>query len=359
MPSDGQSYVIFQRVGTLPVVASAFGSISTFYQRTKDSSSIVRFTLEKAETGVSAVAKTAAPVVNKLEKPICKLDDYACSKLDVIEEKYPIIKAAPNELISETYKAYGVVRKYGADKLGSFIPRVDPVLAYADKTVDYYMPAEESDIQEPKEKSDEIVKTKDRVAAISSKVRQRMFLRAMNQVKSVKKRSQDAVDRLTHTVNLIEYAKAFDGKVRHVWSEIQKDEETDKKEDEEKTEKKENETNTTSKVIEKRIIVTCRQIRRTVTWFSPTQFVPSSVYVPFEKTRKVTDDFVLSLLKTLRMDELPHKVIQNSKDGLVKVHENLSYVTDYVLHFIMIRKVRTEKKEPDEESSSKDSKKNC
>lgn len=103
MPSDGQSYAIFQRVGTLPVVASAFGSLSTFYQRSKDSSSIVRFTLEKAETGVSAVAKTAAPVVTKLERPIGKLDEYACSKLDVIEEKYPIIKAPPNEVIGTTF----------------------------------------------------------------------------------------------------------------------------------------------------------------------------------------------------------------------------------------------------------------
>lgn len=99
MKSEGQSFAIVQRVGTIPVVASAFGSLTTFYQRSKESSALMKFTLEKAETGVCVVAKTAAPVVTKLEKPIGKLDEYACSKLDAIEEKYPIIKAPAEEVL--------------------------------------------------------------------------------------------------------------------------------------------------------------------------------------------------------------------------------------------------------------------
>lgn len=195
------------------------------------------------------------------------------------------------QLITETFKAYGIVKQYGADKLGSFIPRVDPVLEYADKTVDYYMPPDESDKKdEGKDNLGENLKTRDRVVAISSKVRQRMFIRAMNQVKSVKKRSQDAVDRFTHTVNLIEYAKAFDGKLRYMWNEIQKNEEETEKDSEKESVSK-------VKVIENRVIVTCRQIRKTVNNFTPGQYVPSYIFMPFEKTKKITDDLVLSYLK--------------------------------------------------------------
>ncbi|CAD5125636.1 DgyrCDS13836 [Dimorphilus gyrociliatus] len=357
MKSEGQSFIIVQRVGTLPVVASAFGSLSTFYQRSKESSALVKFTLEKAETGMHVVAKTAAPVVTKLEKPIGRLDEYACSKLDVIEEKYPIIKAPAEEFISETY---GAVKQYGANKLGSFLPKVDPILDYADRTVDYYMPAvgdEKKEFEENKEEDEKDSGPTEKVVAISTKVRRRMFIQAMNQVRNVKRRSAEAIDRLKHTVNLIEYAKAVDGKVRYVWNEIQKNEEEVENDHREELN---NKPISNAETIEKRIIATARhltiQLKRTISSFSTVKVLPPAVSGRLSETRKLTDDFYWSLshvcnhahrssqaavnhcstiLKTFKLEDVPQKALENARLGLVKVQDNVNYITDYLLQLII------------------------
>merc|ERR1711860_476447 len=53
-----------------PVVASALQQVTGLYEKTKESNSLVKYTLETAESGVKVVTNTAMPVVNKFEKPI-------------------------------------------------------------------------------------------------------------------------------------------------------------------------------------------------------------------------------------------------------------------------------------------------
>lgn len=243
------------------------------------------------------------------------------------------------------------------------MPKVDPILDYADRTVDYYMPAEGEEKKEYEDKKEEIQEMAinsgpgKRVVAISTKVRRRMFVHAMNQVKNVKRRSQEAIDRLKHTVNLIEYAKAVDGKVRYVWNEIQKNEE---EVENDHVEELNNKPISNAETIEKRIIATARhltiQLKRTINSFSTVHVLPSAVsgYIP--ENGKLTDDFYWSLthicnhahrssqaavnhcsaiLKTFKLEDAPQKVLENARRSLTKIQENVNYITDYLLQLIV------------------------
>ena len=57
------------RMGQLPVVNSTIEQLAYYYTRTKDSNSLVRMTLQTAESGVKIMSYSAQPVIKKLEKP--------------------------------------------------------------------------------------------------------------------------------------------------------------------------------------------------------------------------------------------------------------------------------------------------
>lgn len=66
---DGVSESFVNKVSSLPVVASTMDQVSSMYNWTKESNSVVRYTLEAAEKSVAVAASTAKPVVTRLEKP--------------------------------------------------------------------------------------------------------------------------------------------------------------------------------------------------------------------------------------------------------------------------------------------------
>ena len=66
---DGASESFVNKVSSLPVVASTMDQVSSMYNWTKESNSVVRYTLEAAEKSVAVAASTAKPVVTRLEKP--------------------------------------------------------------------------------------------------------------------------------------------------------------------------------------------------------------------------------------------------------------------------------------------------
>lgn len=57
------------RVTQLPVVTASWNQLLSVYTHAKDSNRLLNYTLGKAETGVVGVAATAAPLINKFEKP--------------------------------------------------------------------------------------------------------------------------------------------------------------------------------------------------------------------------------------------------------------------------------------------------
>ena len=66
-PEGDQHFL--SRCTSCPVVVTAIEQVTGLYDKTKESNRLIKYTLEKAETGVKVAAQTAAPIVNKLEKP--------------------------------------------------------------------------------------------------------------------------------------------------------------------------------------------------------------------------------------------------------------------------------------------------
>jgi hypothetical protein len=67
------------RVTNYPIVLSALGQVTGFYEKTKDSNKFFKYTLETGESCLKTVSNSALPVVNKFEKP---------SKLNTAFEKH-------------------------------------------------------------------------------------------------------------------------------------------------------------------------------------------------------------------------------------------------------------------------------
>jgi len=115
------------RVCQLPLVTASWGQLAAIYSQAKESNRLLKFTLDKAEWGVAGVASTAAPLVNKLEKPITILDGIACGQLDKLQERYPIINKPADVWISKSQDMYG----------NSLLkPSVDKVLSVKDMGVE-------------------------------------------------------------------------------------------------------------------------------------------------------------------------------------------------------------------------------
>ena len=72
MPGESQEQFL-TRVSSLPVVTAALGQLCSFYSRTKESNSLLRYTFETAESGAKiALDKAqpwAQPALTRLEKP--------------------------------------------------------------------------------------------------------------------------------------------------------------------------------------------------------------------------------------------------------------------------------------------------
>lgn len=66
---DSNEVNVINRVAALPMVSSTLTQMTNAYNWSKDKNSLVKYTLEMAESGVSMAASTAQPVVNRLGGP--------------------------------------------------------------------------------------------------------------------------------------------------------------------------------------------------------------------------------------------------------------------------------------------------
>ncbi|XP_033324906.1 lipid storage droplets surface-binding protein 2 [Megalopta genalis] len=99
---------IFYRLLELPVVESALSKSAEQYTRVRDSNPVVHWILTTAESSLStatnmAVVPIAAPIARKLETPIQFVDHTLCFGLDKIEEKVPMVKEKPEQILENAY----------------------------------------------------------------------------------------------------------------------------------------------------------------------------------------------------------------------------------------------------------------
>ncbi|XP_063241010.1 lipid storage droplets surface-binding protein 2-like [Bacillus rossius redtenbacheri] len=103
---DGDSPVLtghestVSRLSKLPVVEQSISGASALYGKVKDSSSLVGWTLGKAESAVSKAVDVVTPVTSCL--PLKTVDSLLSKSLDFVESKVPAVKLPPQEVLSST-----------------------------------------------------------------------------------------------------------------------------------------------------------------------------------------------------------------------------------------------------------------
>lgn len=135
---------IINRVGSLPMVQSTWNQLGSIYGYTKQSNGFVKFGLETAESALKIGSNIAAPVIVRLEKPVSKLDDFAVSQLDKLEDKVPIITKDANGLYEATLKPsvdkISAATQYGRDTYNNVrevsVAKVNGVKQYTYDTVE-------------------------------------------------------------------------------------------------------------------------------------------------------------------------------------------------------------------------------
>ncbi|XP_029464709.1 perilipin-2-like [Rhinatrema bivittatum] len=246
------------RVANLPLVSSTCDMVSSAYVSTKENHPYLKSVCEVAEKGVKTITNVALtstkPIIQKLEPQIALANNCACIGLDKIEEKLPFLQQPTDKLVANAtgmvvgakeavagtvmgakdtvaHAITGVVDKAkGAAQesmemtkavvtgsinsvLGSPMVQVvstgvDAALSKTEALVDQYLPVTEGEAaKEVTRAGTEKPSYYARLGSLSSKVRKQAYEQALIRVKDAKRRSQEAISQLHHTIDLMEYAQ--------------------------------------------------------------------------------------------------------------------------------------------------------
>lgn len=207
----------FNRVAEIPVVKSALAIASDQYEKLKGYS-MVGSSLMKAEQTVQYVAESAKPVVSKLEKQLSFADSIMCQGLDKLEEKVPALKKSTDELKIVGWEKVDSIKAYGYDRVNdalhspyalAVIKSMDTAMDLTEHAVDHYLPASEgeSHSEDAAKEGQNVVQ---RMGNLSEKMRLRMYKQALSQIEVLQKRSEEAIDMMKHSVDLIAYARSLE-----------------------------------------------------------------------------------------------------------------------------------------------------
>lgn len=94
---------VLDRVKNIPVIHSAIEKTGSTYSYVKDSHHLVNWALSSAEAGLHYATATAAPITvplaKKFEGQISAVDQKLCEGLDIVEQKVPIVKKPPQQVV--------------------------------------------------------------------------------------------------------------------------------------------------------------------------------------------------------------------------------------------------------------------
>lgn len=200
---------IIYRVLGLPVVESALSISAEKYTRVKDSNQLVHWILTTAESSLStatnkAVVPIAAPIARKLENPIHFVDHTLCLGLDKIEEKVPMVKETPEQILENAYMlavqtvqqasnlkdiSWNKANQILATHYGSAaVKGLDNTAVVVDKLIDKYFPATEDEqlIVIKSAEEDKLLHTLQTVGRLSNKAARRVYANIMRHVNTIK-----------------------------------------------------------------------------------------------------------------------------------------------------------------------------
>ncbi|XP_029463106.1 perilipin-2-like isoform X2 [Rhinatrema bivittatum] len=384
---------VVMRVANLPLVSSTCDMVSSAYISTKENHPYLKSVCEVAEKGVKTITAVAfsstKPIIQKLEPQIALANNYACIGLDRIEERLPILYQPTDKLVANAtdmvagakeavagtvtgakdtvaHTITGVVDKTkGAVQesmemtkavvtgsinavLGSRMVQVvstgvDAALTKSEVLVDQYLPLSddelakeatrvegfEADVQKPSYYI--------RLGSLSSKVHKRAYEQALTRVKDAKCRSQEAISKLHHTIDLLDYAhknmssanqKLHDAQERLYQSWVDWKRSTGQQDGEEapSTEHIESRTLTMAENWTRQLQTTC------LTLVSSIQGLPQHIQDKAHHIHTMAGNVYQNVRSAASFRDVSDQLLTTSKGQLKKMRESLDDVMDYLVN---------------------------
>ncbi|XP_054273498.1 lipid storage droplets surface-binding protein 2 [Macrosteles quadrilineatus] len=231
---------VVDRIWRLPVMESAWNTSYNIYDRMKNANGLANWTLSTAEGAVHLAVETIAPVANRLSTPIHVVDMKLCQGLDILEQKVPIVKEQPQQILESTKdlvsskvvqpvmqtasaakqvnvaslkdlswsKANEILEtRYGNMALQG----LDSTSSVANTYLDYYLPEEEEEednerLHPSSECDDKVLHTAHTVGRLSNKVGRRVYRTLSQRLRNVNKQNiNEYLNNLSLVVQMTSY----------------------------------------------------------------------------------------------------------------------------------------------------------
>lgn len=223
----------FDRVLGLPTVELALVKSVETYSRVKDSNQLVHWAFTIAEMSLNAASKPAVfmmpiavPIAKMFESPINFVDYTLCFGLDKIEEKMPIVKEKPEEILKKATLSIShindliiiqatTVRDISWNKTnqildthyGSVAMRgLDSTAAVIDKLIDKFFPAKEEEEKQDIQEEDKLLYTLQTLGHLSNKAARRVYFNIIHHLNVINKYGL-LVDYISNLVNFLRFTK--------------------------------------------------------------------------------------------------------------------------------------------------------
>ncbi|XP_015190236.1 PREDICTED: lipid storage droplets surface-binding protein 2 [Polistes dominula] len=244
---------VFHRVLELPMIVMALNKSAETYSKLKDSHWLVHWALTTAENSFESATRQAvpiaAPLAKKFEIPIHFVDHTLCFGLDKIEERVPLVKEKPEQILANAYDLavkkvqpavstiYYVndalleqatnLRDISWNKANQLldthygieaVKRLDSTAVIVDKLIDIYFPAigneDETNATVETEEEDKLLHTLQIVGRLSNKTARRVYLNICQRTKEISKENlRRYIAFLLEFFQLTQYIHAINDKI--------------------------------------------------------------------------------------------------------------------------------------------------
>ncbi|XP_061096245.1 mannose-6-phosphate receptor binding protein 1 isoform X1 [Conger conger] len=384
-PMEQQS--VMSRLGSLPLVSSACGMVSSAYTTTKEGVPLLKGVMEVAESGVQMLGSVASsgskPLLDRLEPQIAVVNEYAMMGLDKAEQSIPILHQPADKVMSDTVgKVYqsvsgakeavtgvmmgavemtrsavsGGLSTVMGSRVGQMVSSgMGLALTHSEDWVDQNLPLSERELAalaEPAPDAEAVVQAAGgsspssyfvRLGKLSSKVQERALEQSLAKARRARDVSHAAVAQIGSTLDLLEGARSTlatanaqlggaPEQLMQRWAEWQqalpKEKEGQAEEKDEKSEGDQGEQ------LEWRALSMVRGLSGQVQSacsgvVSSAQGLPGTVQEQLANARQVARELHSSLGSTSTLS--PH-ILEQTRLHLAQVQRSLDGVTEYLLN---------------------------
>ena len=339
---------LLNHISSYPLVSDTYNQAASYYTWVKSSSTYVAAPLNLAETGLKKAVETSQPVLQKFNGQLNMVEDIACAKLAQMETRYPVVLKPTRELRDDGKEYYETniqpivqravspitntctsVKEYGTKTVDTLAHStlakkgyslLEQVVDTADIYTDKYL-EEETDGEKTQAESKDLY---GKTLNLTTKCKRRLYSKAMKGLQNMKVRSNESLQKLTFTVDLMEYAKTqmtgVKGRFDDIYDEISHEyAEESKKEIEE--DKKDGES---------RVLNKTRALANTVrlsVLTASTMFyrhLSEENQIRLVKAKQYSEEFYAQLVKSKTLTDLNDVFFTNSRRTLKYVQDTLN-----------------------------------